>query len=272
MIPYSDSDVQHRSFPVVNVLLIGVNVLVFLYELQLGGLGLLRGGGGPDISAFFFKWGFIPNDLAQGVASTYRELGIDTSQAIRLNIDTPLPTWTTIFSSMFIHGGFFHFAGNMMFLWVFGDNVEDWLGHYKYLIFYVLVGIAAALSQLAIDPHSLAPLIGASGAISGVMGAYMLLYPFNRINTLIIFYFITVIRLPAVWLLGLWFLWQAVQGFGSLAISNQVSVAFFAHVGGFVAGAILVAVFKLVTGQPVWPSRQRRQPWDYWYRSGRGPD
>ena len=165
-----------------------------------------------------------------------------------LIIDTPLPTWTTIFSSMFIHGGLFHFAGNMMFLWVFGDNVEDWLGHYKYLIFYVLVGIAATLSQLAIDPRSLAPMIGASGAISGVMGAYMLLYPFNRINTLIIFYFITVIRLPAGWLLGLWFLWQAVQGFGSLAISSQVSVAFFAHVGGFVAGVILVAVFKLLTG------------------------
>ena len=294
MIPYSDADVQRRSFPIVNVLLIGLNTLVFLYELQLGGLGLLRGGGDLDIVAFFAKWGFIANELTQGVACTHQVLGFDRCPQIPaaflaspeaklpvlelrggfilLNIDTPLPTWTTIFTSMFIHGGVFHFAGNMMFLWVFGDNVEDWLGHYKYLIFYLLVGIAATLSQLAIDPHSLTPLIGASGAISGVMGAYMLLYPFNRINTLIIFYFITVLRLPAVGLLGLWFLWQLIQGVSSLAISSQVSVAFFAHVGGFVAGVILVAAFKMATGQPVWPSRERRQPWDYWYRTKRGPD
>ena len=294
MIPFSDADVQHRSFPVVNVLLIGLNVIVFLYELQLGGLGLLRGGGDLDIVAFFAKWGFIPNELWDGVACTHQVLGVDRCPEvpaeylaspsaklgvvglpggfILLNIDTPLPTWTTIFSSMFIHGGILHFAGNMMFLWVFGDNVEDWLGHIKYLVFYLLAGVAATLSQLAIEPNSLTPLIGASGAISGVMGAYILLYPFNRINALIIFYFITVMRLPAVWLLGLWFIWQLVQGVGSLAISDQVSVAFFAHVGGFVAGVILVAVFKLMTVQPVLPSRRRRQPWDYWYRSGRGPD
>ena len=294
MIPYSDSDIQHRSFPIVNVLLIGLSTLVFLYELQLGGLGLLRGGGDLDIVAFFFKWGFIPDELTSGQGCTHHLLGVGTVfscaevstgvreiglqnlpttvQAAIYNIESPVPTVGTIFSSMFIHGGFFHFAGNMMFLWVFGDNVEDWLGHYKYLVFYFLVGIAATLSQLAIDPHSLTPLIGASGAISGVMGAYMLLYPFNRINTLIIFYFITILRLPAVGLLGLWFVWQLVQGVGSLAISNQVSVAFFAHVGGFVAGAVLVAVFKLLTGQPLLPSRQRLQPWDYWYRSRRGPD
>ncbi len=254
----------------------------------------MRGGGDLDIVAFFAKWGFIPNELTQGVACTHQLLGLDRCPElsagflarpeaslpvlslpngfILLNIDTPLPTWTTMFSSMFIHGGFFHFAGNMMFLWVFGDNVEDWLGHFKYLAFYIVTGIAATLSQLAIDPHSLTPLIGASGAISGIMGAYILLYPFNRINTLIIFFFITVLRLPALGLLGVWFLWQLVQGIGSLAISNQVSVAFFAHVGGFVAGVILVAAFKLATGQSIWPSRPRRQPWDYWYRAGRGPD
>ena len=294
MIPFSDADVQHRSFPVVNVLLIGLNVLVFLYELQLGGLGLLRGGGDLDIVAFFAKWGFIPNELTEGISCTHQVYLLDRCPQLPaeflarpeaklpvlelrdgfklLNVDTPLPTWTTIFSSMFIHGGVLHFAGNMMFLWVFGDNVEDWLGHVKYLIFYLLAGVAATLSQLAIDPHSLTPLIGASGAISGVMGAYMLLYPFNRINALIIFYFITVIRLPAVWLLGLWFLWQLIQGVGSVAISNQVSVAFFAHIGGFVAGAVLAGGYKLLVGQPLLPSRRRRQPWDYWYRSGRGPD
>ena len=282
MIPFSDSDVQHRSFPLVTLLLIALNTVVFLYELQLGGFGLLRGGGDLDISAFFAKWGFIPNELSQGVACTHQVLGLDRCPQLSaeflarpeaklpvvnlaggfvlLNIDTPLPTWTTIFSSMFIHGGFFHFAGNMMFLWVFGDNVEDWLGRFKYLVFYVLAGIAATLSQWAIGPNSLTPLIGASGAISGVMGAYMLLYPFNRINTLIIFYLLTVVRLPAVGLLGLWFVWQLVQGVGSLAISNQVSVAFFAHLGGFVAGAVMVGALKLVARQPIWPSRRGREP------------
>ena len=185
MIPFSDSDVRHRSLPIVNVVIIGINALVFLYELHLGGLGLLRGGGNPDITRFFFQWGFIPEELTNGQSFDQLRTTFGT-----VDIKSPVHTWGTIFSSMFIHGGFFHFAGNMMFLWVFGDNVEDWLGRYKYLVFYLLVGVVATLSQLAIAPHSQTPLVGASGAISGVMGAYMLLYPFNRINTLIIFYFL----------------------------------------------------------------------------------
>ena len=294
MIPYSDADTRHQTFPIVNVILIALSALVFLYELQLGGLGLLRGGGDLDISVFFFKWGFIPDELTAGqgcthhvlgffsgvscseVSSAVREIGLQNLrldvQSVIYDIQSPVPTIGTIFSSMFIHGGALHFAGNMMFLWVFGDNVEDWLGHIKYLVFYLLAGVAATLSQWAIDPNSQAPLIGASGAVSGVMGAYMLLYPFNRINALIIFYFITVVRLPAVALLGLWFVWQLIQGVGSLAIPDQVSVAFFAHVGGFVAGAVLAAGYKLLTGQPLWPARQGRQPWDNWYRTRRGPD
>lgn len=297
MIPFSDADTRHRSFPTVNVLLIALSALVFLYELGLGGLGLLGGGGDLDISTFFGKWGFIADELTTGQACTYRFLPFvaelpctevsaqlqDTvlpdlaiipleGGGVLQNIASPVPTWATIFSSMFIHGGALHFAGNMMFLWVFGDNVEDWLGHIKYLIFYLLAGVAAALSQWAIDPNSQAPLIGASGAISGVLGAYMLLYPTNRINALIIFFFITVVRLPAVALLGLWFVWQLVQGVGSLAIPDQVSVAFFAHVGGFVAGLVLAGGYKLLTGQPLLPSRRQRQSWDYWYRGRRGPD
>ena len=297
MIPFADADTRHQTFPIVNVVLIGLCALVFLYELQLGGLGVLGGGGDLDISAFFGKWGFIADELTRGQACTHRLLPFGaglpcTEVTARLrdtvlpdlaiiplqgggalqNIDSPIPTWATIFSSMFIHGGALHFAGNMMFLWVFGDNVEDWLGHIKYLVFYLVAGVAATLSQWVIDPNSQAPLIGASGAISGVMGAYMLLYPFNRINALIIFYFITVIRLPAVALLGLWFIWQLIQGVGSLAIPDQVSVAFFAHVGGFVSGVVLAGGYKMLTHQPILPSRHRRQPWDYWYRTGRGPD
>lgn len=297
MIPIADADTRRRTFPVVNLFLISLCSLVFLYELQLGGLGVLGGGGDLDISAFFGKWGFIADELTRGQACVYRLLhfgdGLPCTEVTdRLrdtvvpdlpiiplqgggalqNIDSPVPTWATIFSSMFIHGGFLHFAVNMMFLWVFGGNVEDWLGHVKYLVFHLLVGVGAALSQWAIDPHAQAPLIGASGAISGVMGAYILLHPYNRISALIIFYFITPVRLPAVALLGLWFVWQLVQGVVSLAIPDQVSVAFFAHVGGFAAGVVLAAGYKLLTREPLWPSRRRLQPWDYWYRTGRGPD
>ena len=150
---------------------------------------------------------------------------------------------------------------------VFGDNVEDRLGHVKYLMFYLVVGVGAALAHLVVDPHSQAPLVGASGAISGVMGAYLLMFPFNRIKTLIVMYIITMIEIPAVWLLGLWFVWQLVQGLMSLGISQSVNIAFFAHVGGFVAGVGIMAVYKLATGQPVLPRRDRRQPWDTWYRT-----
>ena len=271
MFPFSDSDVRRKSFPAVTLLLIATNILVFLYELYLGGFGLLSGGGDVDVVAFFAKWGFIPNELTQGVAHTY-QLALTETGLERVDIETPLPTWATLFSSMFIHGGFFHLAGNLMFLWVFGVNVEDWMGSFKFLVFYLLAGVAGALSHLAIDPDSLRPLIGASGAISGVMGAYMLLYPFNRVNTLIVFFIITVVRLHAVALLGLWFAWQLLQGLGSLAISDDVNVAFFAHVGGFVAGAVMAVAYKLLSRQPVWPSRQRAQPWDYWRRTGRSPD
>jgi membrane associated rhomboid family serine protease len=171
---------------------------------------------------------------------------------------------------MFIHGGLMHLTGNMMFLWVFGDNVEDRLGHFKYLVFYLAAGFAAALTHFATDPHSQTPMVGASGAVSGVMGAYLLLYPFNRIKALVVFYFITVVQLPAVWLLGIWFGWQLLQGLASLGISDQVNVAFFAHVGGFLAGLLLMAVYKLMKRQPLWPQR-KLPPWDYWYRAGRGP-
>jgi len=290
LFPFADADVRQRSFPIVNVTLIALSALVFLYELALSGGSVLGGGGNLDISAFFFKFGFIPDELTRGVACTHRllnnlGLGLDvscTEVSTRLrdatlpdsslipiqggfilqNIDSPLPTWTTIFSSMFIHGGLLHFAGNMMFLWVFGDNIEDRLGHVKYLLFYLLAGVAAALSQLAVDPHSQVPLVGASGAISGVMGAYLLLYPYNRVKVLVVFYFITVVQLPAMYILGFWFLLQVINGLGVLGLSAQVNVAFFAHIGGFLAGGVLAAGYLVLTGQRLWPPR--RSPPDYW--------
>lgn len=265
MIPYSDADVRHQSTPVVNALLIGINSLVFLYELQLGGLGLLRGATGLDVTVFFLKWGFIPQELTSGQPFTRLATGFAA-----LDIESPVPTVATIFSSMFIHGGLMHFAGNMMFLWVFGNNIEDRLGHVKYLLFYLLTGVIATLSQLAIDPHSQTPLVGASGAISGVLGAYLLMYPYNHIKALVIFFFITVVQLQAVYFLGFWFLLQVLNALGTLGLSDQVNVAFFAHIGGFLSGIVIMGAYKLLTGQPLWPSR-RRPPWDYWRRTGRGP-
>ncbi len=267
MIPFSDADVRNPKLPVVTLTLIGISCLVFLYELQIGGFGVLTGGGSLDINVFFFKWGFIPQELTTGEAFT----GLPTRFSVA-NIETPLPTWTTLFTSMFIHGGFFHLAGNMMFLWVFGDNIESRLGRVKFLVFYLVAGVLASLSQLAIDADSQTPLVGASGAISGVLGAYLLTYPFNRIKALIIFYIITVVELPAVWLLGGWFVWQLIQGVMSVGLSNSVSVAFFAHIGGFVAGLILIAAYRLVIREPILPFNRRRPPWDNWYRAGRRSD
>jgi len=260
LIPISDSELRRRRFPVVNVAIIALNALVFLYEIQLGGLDFLFGGGGTGIAVFFHTWGFIPEDLSSG--QPFQRLGFGAGSP---DITTPAPTWVTIFSSMFIHGGFMHFAGNMLFLWVFGDNIEDRLGHPMYLAFYLLAGLAATMSHWIIDSQSQTPLVGASGAISGVMGAYLLLYPYNRIKVLVLFIFITVVQIPAMYMLGFWFLLQLVNGLGSLGLSSQVDVAFFAHVGGFLAGMGGIALYKLAHGQPVWPSRGRPgPPTQYW--------
>jgi membrane associated rhomboid family serine protease len=151
-----------------------------------------------------------------------------------------------------------HFAGNMMFLWVFGDNIEDRLGHLKYLFFYLFTGVVATLAHFAIDPSSSTPLVGASGAISGVLGAYLVLYPFNRVKALVVLYIITVIELRAAILLGLWFVWQLFQGLISLGLSSQVNVAFFAHIGGFVAGSLILVAIKMAAREPLKPVNPRR--------------
>ncbi len=267
MFPYSDASIHHKTFPYVNSVLIGISVLVFLYEMTLGGGGALTGSGGIELDIFFFKWGFIAQELTSGMPFE----GLPTNTGL-VNLETPVHTVFTIFTSMFIHGGFMHLAGNMMFLWVFGDNIEDRLGHVKYLVFYLVAGVAATLAQWMIDTGSQVPLIGASGAISGVLGAYLIIYPNNKIKALIIFYLITVVEMRAMWLLGAWFVWQLIQGSMSLGLSGTVSVAFFAHIGGFMAGMVLAAAYKLVLREPLMPGSSRVQPWDHWYQAGRDRD
>ena len=260
MIPLSDADAPRGGFSPVNKAIIGLNLLVFLYEMALGGLGFVLGGHSLELTFFFLTWGFIPRELTEGIG--YQSLLTPG------DIETPIPTWGTIFTSMFIHGGLLHLAGNMMFLWVFGSNIEARLGHVKYLLFYLVTGVAATLSHWAVETSSPLPLVGASGAIAGVMGAYLMFYPRNRINSLIIFYFITVVRLSAMLLLGFWFLWQLVLALFSIGVSSQVSVAFWAHVGGFVAGIAIIAMYKMFSREPILPSSgprpSTRPPTRYW--------
>ena len=170
-------------------------------------------------------------------------------------------------TSMFIHGDWLHFLFNMLFLWVFGDNIEDRFGHFRYLLFYLAAGVVAAWLQIAVDSTSMIPTIGASGAIAGVLGAYLLLFPFSRVNTVVFFIFITVIKIPAFILLGTWFVIQFFSGVGSLGPSAQGGgVAYWAHIGGFLLGLIAVVLYKLATGQRLWP----RGPGDV--SSGGTPD
>ena len=267
MIPFADSDVHHNTFPIVNLVLIILNVLVFLYEIGIGGLGTLFGGNSRDLQIFFLTWGFIPAELSQGQAFTQLSSGFGE---LGPSIETPVPTWATIGSSMFMHGGLMHLVGNMAFLWVFGDNIEDGMGHLKYLFFYLGVGVAATLTHFAFDPGSQVPLVGASGAIFGVLGAYFLTYPHNRVKAVIIFYIITVVNVSAMILLGVFFLWNVLQSVLSIGVSDSVSVAFGAHVGGFVAGLVVIGAYKLLKGQPLWPPKGGGPP--FGGRGGQGGD
>lgn len=215
MMPLSDDNRGRRSTPIVTWVLIGLNVLVFLYELTLGD---------RDLNRFFSDFGVIPKEISDG-----QDL------------------WTLL-TSMFLHGGWLHIAGNMLFLWVFGDNVEDVMGHARYLIFYLLCGIAAGLSQVFVDPGSTVATIGASGAISGLLAAYIVCFPKGRILTgVFIGFIITTFMLPAWMMIGYWIVLQVISGVVSLGPETSATeggVAFFAHIGGFVAGLILVFLFR----------------------------
>ncbi len=207
MFPLRDAQ-PSSSRPVVTILLVVVNLIVFLFEASLE----------PYSRAYFVEtYGLVPARFQ----------------------------WRDLLTSMFLHGSWMHVLGNMWFLWIFGDNVEDVLGHGKYLLFYLLCGAAAALGQTAINPDSTLPMVGASGAIAGVMGAYIVRFPHARILTLaFIFFFITTFEVPAVVMLGYWFLIQFFSGVGSIASTKatQGGVAWFAHVGGFIAGVVLLKV------------------------------
>ena len=260
MLPIGDVDLKRSTTPYVTYGLIGLNALVFLYELFMG--RSLFGTDSLEVTQFFAQYGVRPFEITNG-----HDLDIVTvatlpdGRALVLSgVASPVPIWATMFTSMFIHGGWMHVLGNMLFLWVFGDNIEDRFGHVKFLLFYLVAGLAAVGAQVAINPDSQTPMIGASGAISGVTGAYLVLFPMSRIRTLLMFGFIMVVYLPAVLVLGAWFVLQAFQGVGSLGTVGG-GVAYWAHVGGFVLGMMVATGYKLVRRESLWPGR-RRNPWD----------
>ena len=230
MFPYRD-DNPTLATPVVTFLLIGLNVAAWI---------LIQGmGAEPSLSRSVCELGLIPGEYLSRIPDGYT-VPLSPEATCVLGDSA----WYTPLSSMFLHGGWFHLIGNMWFLWVFGNNVEDSQGKVRYLVFYLLCGLAAAAAQTLVNPSSPVPMVGASGAISGVMGAYVVLYPRVRVHMLVILgFFITRIAVPAFMMLGYWFLLQLLGGLPTLG-DEKGGVAFWAHAGGFVAGAILIQVFK----------------------------
>ena len=252
MIPVGDS-VHSRTFPIVNVTIIGLNILIFLYELTLSTTPL-RPSGFSELDVFFFHWGAIPACLGDHFG-----FHPDVSQRELTFYCTNNRAVASVFYSMFLHGGWLHLFGNMIFLWVFGDNVEDAMGHLRYALFYLIVGLAATATQVFINQNDFTPAIGASGAIAGVLGAYLVLYPRARVTALIPFIFFIPFFLPAVVLIGVWFAMQLISGVAALTTTDVNAgggIAFFAHIGGFAAGVMLVKVF--VVGRTVPPSGYHR--------------
>jgi len=220
MIPLKDEN-PSSTFPVVNIILIIANISIFIY------LNYFVPG---ETNQFFLKLGFIPFELTH-----FKDIGPKNL--------VPVPL--TIFTAMFIHGGWIHLLSNMLYLWIFGDNVEDLLGHVKYLFFYLVCGIAATGVHFFVNTSSKVPTVGASGAIAGVLGAYLFLFPKARVKTLLIlFIFIHIISIPAIIVLGLWIVMQILSAYIEYGSKTGGGIAWFAHIGGFAAGLVLIVLMK----------------------------
>lgn len=218
MIPIKD-DVRSSTFPFVTILIIAANVAVFAYQLTLDRAGA---------EAFIYRAAVIPYEV---------------THLVDIGLRSFVPVPFTLFTAMFVHGGLFHLGGNMLFLWIFGDNIEDRFGHILYAFFYLASGTVASLSHILVSPSGITPMIGASGAIAGVLGAYFIFFPRAQVKTLVfLFFFVTIVQIPAVVFLGLWFLLQVFSsGFGG-------SIAWYAHIGGFITGAAVAFGTRLLPG------------------------
>jgi membrane associated rhomboid family serine protease len=223
MIPIKDDNPTY-TFPFVTLAIIAANVAVFIFQLSLG----------PALEGFIYRAAVIPYEITH-----------------LSDIDLPnfVPPPFTLFTAMFLHGGFLHLGGNMLYLWIFGDNIEDRIGHFRFLIFYLATGVVASLAHILIDPNSTTPMIGASGAIAGVLGAYFLLFPGAHVLVLFFFFFIHMFRVPAMVFLAFWFAYQV------LSTTAGGGIAWYAHIGGFLAGAL--AILMIGRGK----KRLRRNRW-----------
>jgi len=228
--PYKDENPTELT-PVATVGIIVLNLLAWLFVQGAGAM--------EPVARSVCQFGLIPGELlGSAPPGTTVPLGNGLTCVLRDS------RWQTVITSMFMHGGWLHVLGNMWFLWVFGNNIEDSMGHVRFVVFYLLSGIAAAATQTLVSPGSLVPMVGASGAISGVMGAYILLYPRVRVHTLITLgFFVTTVALPAYVMLGYWFVYQLLLGTVGALSRLEGGVAFWAHVGGFVAGVVLIKLF-----------------------------
>lgn len=234
MFPIGDDNSDRSLTPYVNYAIIGLNVLVF---------ALFQGFGGND--AFTYAFSLVPREVTSGVDISGVQLVHDSLGHVGRIVlyQSPVSVYFNFLTSMFMHGGFAHIAGNMLFLWIFGDNVENLLGHIRYLIFYLLCGFAAALAQVLMSPDSVIPMLGASGAISGVLGGYILMFPRREVRAVIFNFFTTV---PAYVAIGIWIVMQV--GLGFMSSAEDPGVAYSAHIGGFIAGLVLVKLFALGRG------------------------
>lgn len=215
MIPFKD-DTPTTTFPFVTIGIITLNIAIYLWGLIIP----------TDLQKVAYSYGAIPHNL------------------ITFAGNQPIPPAATIFSSMFLHGGFLHVAGNMLYLWIFGDNIEDSLGHFRFLIFYLFAGVVAAYANAVVEAASYIPMIGASGAVSGVLGAYLLLFPRSRVHTLVFFgFFLQVVRIPAAFVIGFWAVIQFINGILAKGVLHQGGIAWFAHIGGFLFGLITIKLW-----------------------------
>ena len=240
--PLYDDNTDRHSTPFVNYAIIALNIFVFVVLQKLG-----------SDTDFTYSFSTVPQEIVTGtdIVTGAREIEYAGQEVLIPGLGrTPISVYITLFTSMFMHGGIAHIAGNMLFLWIFGDNIEDRLGHVKYVIFYLLCGVIASLAHVFATAalsgqaeNMLVPSLGASGAISGVLGGYMLLHPTRRV-TVILFRFLT--QVPAYVAIGLWFLFQLVSGLGMLGGGSQTGgVAYAAHIGGFIAGLVLIKFFDM---------------------------
>ena len=265
MLPLKDNLPTDR-FPVLTVLLIAINIAVFAWQTQFPVDEQLERLGFASVDASAVEYGAIPyrithpDDDACSLEAPKAEIVCGKAQVAGGGgepLDQP-PWWVTVFTSMFMHGGILHLAGNMLFLWIFGNNIEDSMGKPRFLLFYLLAGIAAVYAQSLLDTSATVPTIGASGAVAGVLGAYALLHPRARVLSLIfIVFFVTLIEVPAAIVLGIWFLLQFLPAVGQAAIpevAGEGGVAYFAHVGGFIFGLAMIKLFaQRRSGAPTAP-------------------